>query len=141
VNDPSGAGRTFSGGELHRQEDPMNRKTALAAAPIVLTLAAGSSAMAVNLGILDSSSSDRVGELEITPTTPAAPTTTTPLATTAVDDNGGVRPDDFTDDQVTDDGTTPSVDDDHGDDGADDSSGRSYDDDSYEGHSGHDDDD
>ena len=60
----------------------MNRKTALTAAgAIVLTLAAGSSAVAVNLGILDSSASDRVGQLEIVPTSVATTDTATDGAT------------------------------------------------------------
>ena len=47
----------------------MDRKTALTAlGAIVLTIAAGTSAMAVNLGVLDDSSSDRVGDLHISPT-------------------------------------------------------------------------
>jgi hypothetical protein len=55
----------------------MDRKTALTAAgAIVLTIAAGTSAMAVNLGILDDGSSDRVGDLQISPSS----TTTAPAS-------------------------------------------------------------
>ena len=54
----------------------MDRKTFLTAGgAILLTVVAASSAMAVNLGILDSSSADKVGKLEIGAV--AAPTTTT----------------------------------------------------------------
>jgi hypothetical protein len=96
----------------------MNRKTALTAAgAIVFTLAAGSSAMAVNLGILDSTSSDRVGELEVTPTssTPAT-STTVPVPSspaTTFDDHGGDF-DDERDDAVNPTTAPPATGDDHG---------------------------
>ena len=64
----------------------MDRKTFLTAGgAILLTVVAASSAMAVNLGILDSPSADKVGKLEIGAV--VAPTTTT----TTVDDPEIVR--------------------------------------------------
>ena len=64
----------------------MDRKTLLTAGgAILLTVVAASSAMAVNLGILDSSSADKVGKLEIGAVT-APTTTTTTTTTTTVDD-------------------------------------------------------
>jgi hypothetical protein len=142
----------------------MNRKTALTAAgAIVLTLAAGTSAMAVNLGILDDRSSDRVGDLQISSTSstlPADPnatvvetpppsasdavTTSVPGATdggpvTTFDDHGGERPD-----GTSDDGPGHDVGDDHGgvrdDDHRDDDSGHGSDDSGHGGHGSDDDD-
>jgi len=86
----------------------MDRKTFFTAGgAIALTVVAASSAMAVNLGILDSSSSDKVGDLQIQPTSIAAPTTTAvdapeiihitvrdlpPVTTTPASPNGAPAP-------------------------------------------------
>ena len=68
----------------------MDRETFLpAGGAILVTVGAASSAMAVNLGILDSSSADKVGKLEIRAV--AATTTTTTTAREARDPSLGWR--------------------------------------------------
>ena len=67
----------------------MDRETFLpAGGAILVTVGAASSAMAVNLGILDSSSADKVGKLEIRA---VAATTTTTTAREARDPSLGWR--------------------------------------------------
>ena len=69
----------------------MDRETFLpAGGAILVTVGAASSAMAVNLGILDSSSADKVGKLEIRAVA-ATTTTTTATAREARDPSLGRR--------------------------------------------------
>jgi hypothetical protein len=144
----------------------MHRRTALTVTgAVALTLAAGSAAMAANLGILDRGNGVDVGDLSpvgssstvSTPATAPDDTSTTVDSTpTSIDDHGvdgpagghddGIRGDRFDDDPGDDDGprattpaSTPTTVDDHGGDrDGDDHSGpgRDRDDDDNRGHGG-----